>query len=336
MSAYVRYHDVDLREEDEQRQSLARLVEKSNNVIEVLEAVGRPISDRGIEKIESINKRIDQINNTDSSSLQGTQLLSRAIRDIGSFYPQLKDAALDGLLQDKDALALLSSKRARDVALGNLRKQESIIEGYAKRLEDATAKTSQNIEQTTTGLLSSKIQERVNELSKKPSIRARCFIEWIDSEEGDESQLQESVYYWYKKRQWSLRDLGVFVLLIVALEILVILEAVQLTDISSASLLVLRATIFVLLYTRYYFAQKNYRIYASLLAKYNHMLVNAKMLNGYMDVENKDPELYKNLVEKVTNLITSPIEDHHFKNTSDNDTPATVVKNIVSDVAKGK
>lgn len=333
MSGHLKYTELAIDHSNQPLAGLASKIAKSNDIISTLELVDRPISDAGIEKISSVNSKIENINNGvyDPSTIDREVRIIK--RELDSFYVELKSSAIDGFLRNQDVIKLLSSKQSRDAALNNLQKQEELISDYTNKLEDATAKTSSRIEQVTTGLIASKIEDRVKELSKNPK------------DETDESLLQESALYWYRKRHNSLIVLGVFIAIVLMLQIFIAVSPLlgiftesQMTIINDGidiNLLVTKAAIFALLYARYYFAQKNYRIYASLLAKYNHMLVNAKLLSGYMNVENKDPELYKNLVEKVTNLITAPVDDHHFKNTSDNDTPAAIVKNFTGEKLTG-
>lgn len=320
--------------------NLNSLIEKTNAIIATLEAINKPISKRGRERINDTNTHIDQINGVkegDSYNLTQAKVAIQAIqREIADFYSNLEKSAITGLLQNQDLIRLLTYKSSRDAALKNLEKQEDTIVDYITKLEDAVQTASRRIEQVTTGLIASKIQERVRQLTLRPKTKKYLGF-WETIDQGIEHKYQESSYYWLKKRQFCLRDLFIFIVIVVIISILPLFRPDIFANLSQAQyvqIIALKVAIFTLLYARYYFAQKNYRIYASQAAKYNHMLVNAKMLNGYMEVEDRDPDLYSNLAGKVTDLITKDIESHHFKQDGDNDSPTSVVKNFIGKVGE--
>lgn len=52
-----------------------------------------------------------------------------------------------------------------------------------------------------------------------------------------------------------------------------------------------------------------------MLSKYKHIQLNTKILENYLTIGMIDDDLKQQLTVKITDLISSPITTHHFKDT---------------------
>ena len=245
---------------------------------------------------------------------------------IDGLNQTLRDTAIEAFLINNDVVQFLSSAAERKAALENLKKQRTAIDNYTRELETAVNIASSNIEQAVTSLIAEEFQKQVDLYEEETS--SGIWLKWPWYKPGkDESQLQENIHFWYRKRKQALYYLTFYILLMSIVMGFLILFAGDVYAKNNITILSFKLSIGAILYANYHFAQKNYRIYASLRNQYKHKLVNAKMLAGYMSVKDRDQALYQAMVDKVMGLLVQPVQDHNFKDSSDADSIARVVQN---------
>lgn len=304
-----------------------------------LKTLKREDYEEGIhEKIDIYNKYVNIVN------LFGTSDQKQIIENDGSYQyvknndtynlryyidglnQTLRDTAIGALLINNDVVQFLSSAAERKAALENLKKQRTVIDNYTRELETAVNIASKNIEQAVTSLIAEEFQKQVDLYEEETS--SGIWLKWPWRKPGkDESQLQENIHFWYRKRKQALYHLTAYILIMVVVMGLLMVFAGDLYTKNNITILSFKLSIGAILYANYHFAQKNYRIYASLRNQYKHKLVNAKMLAGYMSVKDRDQALYQAMVDKVMGLLVQPVQDHNFKDSSDADSIARVVQN---------
>ena len=290
------------------------------------------------EKIDTYNKYVRIVN------FVGTSDQKQIIENDGSYQyvknndtynlryyidglnQTLRDTAIEAFLINNDVVQFLSSAAERKAALENLKKQRTAIDNYTRELETAVNIASSNIEQAVTSLIAEEFQKQVDLYEEETS--SGIWLKWPWYKPGkDESQLQENIHFWYRKRKQALYYLTFYILLMSIVMGFLILFAGDVYAKNNITILSFKLSICAILYANYHFAQKNYRIYASLRNQYKHKLVNAKMLAGYMSVKDRDQALYQAMVDKVMGLLVQPVQDHNFKDSSDADSIARVVQN---------
>lgn len=301
-----------------------------------LKTLKREDYDKGIhENINTYNRYIDIINlvgtsdqkqnienNNDGYQYVKNHDIYNISRYINELNRTLRDTAIEALLINNDVVQFLSSAAERKAAFENLKKQKTDIDNYTHELETAVNVASKNIEQAVTSVIAKEFQKQVNLYEEETS--SGIWLKWPWRKPGkDESQLQENIHFWYRKRKQALCYLAMYVLVMGLLMVF----AGDLYTKNNITILSFKLSIGAILYANYHFAQKNYRIYASLRNQYKHKLVNAKMLAGYMSVKDRDQVLYQAMVDKVMGLLVQPVQDHNFKDSSDADSIARVVQN---------
>jgi hypothetical protein len=304
-----------------------------------LKTLKREDYDEGIhEKIDIYNKYVNIVN------LFGTSDQKQIIENDDSYQyvknndtyslryyidrlnQTLRDTAIEAFLINNDVVQFLSSAAERKAALENLKKQRTAIDNYTRELETAVNIASSNIEQAVTSLIAEEFQKQVDLYEEETS--SGIWLKWPWYKPGkDESQLQENIHFWYRKRKQALYYLTFYIFLMSIVMGFLILFAGDVYAKNSITILSFKLSIGAILYANYHFAQKNYRVYASLRNQYKHKLVNAKMLAGYMSVKDRDQALYQAMVDKVMGLLVQPVQDHNFKDSSDADSIARVVQN---------
>ena len=306
-----------------------------------LKTLKREDYDKGIhEKIDTYNKYINIVN------LVGTSDQKQKIENDGNYQniiksnspydvgyhidglmnQTLRDTAIEAFLINNDVVQFLSSAAERKAALENLKKQRTAIDNYTRELETAVNIASSNIEQAVTSLIAEEFQKQVDLYEEETS--SGIWLKWPWYKPGkDESQLQENIHFWYRKLKQALYYLTFYIFLMSIVMGFLILFAGDVYAKNSITILSFKLSIGAILYANYHFAQKNYRVYASLRNQYKHKLVNAKMLAGYMSVKDRDQALYQAMVDKVMGLLVQPVQDHNFKDSSEADSIARVVQN---------
>lgn len=311
-----------------------------------LKTLKREDYDEGIhEKIDIYNKYVNIVNlfgtsdqkqiieNDDSYQYVKNNDTYNLRYYIDGLNQTLRDTAIEAFLINNDVVQFLSSAAERKAALENLKKQRTAIDNYTRELETAVNIASSNIEQAVTSVIAKEFQKQVNLYEEETS--SRIWLKWPWYKPGkDESQLQENIHFWYRKRKQALYYLTFYILLMSIVMGFLILFAGDVYAKNSITILSFKLSIGAILYANYHFAQKNYRVYASLRNQYKHKLVNAKMLAGYMSVKDRDQALYQAMVDKVMGLLVQPVQDHNFKDSSDADSIARVVQNY-TDIKSG-
>ena len=305
-----------------------------------LKTLKRENYEEGIhEKIDTYNKYINIVNlvgtgdqkqkienDTNYQNIKSNSPYNVENYINGLMSQTLRDTAIEALLTNNDVVQFLSSAAERKAAFENLKKQKTAIGDYTRKLETAVNVASKNIEQAVTSLIAEEFQKQVDLYEEETS--SGIWLKWPWRKPGkDESQLQENIHFWYRKRKQALCYLTASILLMVVVMSLLMVFAGDVYAKNNITILSFKLSIGAILYANYHFAQKNYRIYASLRNQYKHKLVNAKMLAGYMSVKDKDQALYQAMVDKVMDLLVQPVQDHNFKDSNDVDSIARVVQN---------
>ena len=271
------------------KQELNRL----NSLIKVIESSEKYAENQELENAKTnITSYLETVKNDPVGQA------SVYIGNIKSQVDVIKKIALETLLTSDNFLDYIKSEKARDDAVDTLKKEKESTDEQIEKLEGALDNVTNIIEGKTNEALAKEIGIRVEELEFK--------------DKGNNNE--QSAQYWMKKRNRAFGWL-LFILIVVfaSFGLLIFSDKVSTEQLYAISLL--KIAFVGLFYSQYYFAQKNYRIYADLLSKYRHLQLNAKILENYLLLENVDSDLKSQLILKVTNLISTPVNSHHFKDT---------------------
>ena len=283
-------------------------LDKVNELIAVIE--NSHIAD---EKNEELTRSVNVIRRTLEEIKSNTVYIQEnqgKLNTIKNNTAVIKEIATEVFLRSGDFIEYIKSKRARDTAIDTLKKEKREIDKQITNLRDSLENVESTIENKSNTAIATEISNRVSDLKYK---------------EDPNDATEESAQFWAKKRSAALRVIGVSLFLITISFIIIFWKFKEITNEQIYAISALKVTVLAILYSRYYFAQKNYRIYADLLAKYKHLELNAQILENYLMLPNIDKDLKSQLILKVTNLISAPISPHHFKDTDNK----SIINNMI-------
>ncbi|MCK4635248.1 MAG: hypothetical protein KAT32_00115 [Candidatus Moranbacteria bacterium] len=279
-------------------------IDKCNKFFNLIDFLG--VADE-VEELE-LNKKFMKVSQGIKQVEQDpNSFAAQYINNLKQSVIEVRDFTIDLFLRNDFVLKNFETEETKNNSIEKLKEDKIAVDNQIEKLNNALKNVENVIDGKTSNVIEKQISDRVSEL-------------------GTDNNNEESAKYWMDKRN-NIFGLLIIFSIIIFLSYFILYFCKEIDRNELYALALFKLAFFGLLYSQYYFAQKNYRIYADLLSRYRHLQLNAKILENYLLKEKTDEGLKNHLISKVVDLITTPVNSNHFNDTDN----GSFTGNIITD-----
>lgn len=137
--------------------------------------------------------------------------------------------------------------------------------------------------------------------------------------------------YWLNKREFWLKILVIAIVVLVVIYILLIIFLDKFAE-YAIQVAIAKITLLAILYTQYYFATKNYHIYADLSEQYSHLEIIAQTITDFTATLPEDATLKESIIGNASKTLFSELHTGHTKNSDPRE--SSMIENFINQIPK--